>query len=78
MVWDGHSDPMFLLHCPVCGQRELRSTRSLTSFTSTPHGIEIAMGCSRCGSIVRTLTGARAAGPRPATSRTPAGAGVAA
>jgi hypothetical protein len=71
---------MFLLHCPVCGQRELRSTRALSSFTNTSCGIEIAMGCSRCGSVVRTLTGARSAAPvrRSPDAPAPTGAGVAA
>ena len=55
-----HADHMFLLHCPACGQRELRSTRALSSFANTAHGIELAMRCSRCGTSVHTLTGARA------------------
>jgi uncharacterized Zn finger protein len=70
---------MFLLHCPACGQRELRSTRAISSFVNTPLGIEIAMGCSRCGSVVRTLIGARAATPsRRSPDAAPNGAGVAA
>ena len=51
---------MFLLHCPSCGQRELRSVHALSSFANTDHGIELTMSCSRCGASVHTLTGARA------------------
>jgi hypothetical protein len=51
---------MFLLHCPACGQRELRSVHALSSFANTDHGIELSMSCSRCGASVHTLTGARA------------------
>lgn len=69
---------MFLLHCPACGQRELRSTRSLTSFTSTAHGIEFSMKCTGCGSLVHTLTGARAGTAEPRTIIGPAPAGAAA
>ncbi|HKY66409.1 MAG TPA: hypothetical protein VJM49_08575, partial [Acidimicrobiales bacterium] len=74
---------MFLFQCPACGQRELRSTRSLSSFTSTARGIELAIACSRCGTTVRTVTGARVAAPAtplaPSTAPAPAvGAGVAA
>ena len=75
---------MFLVHCPACGQRELRSTRALSSFSSTARGIEIAMACSRCGVTVHTLTGVRATAPAPVPSAVtaavpaPAGAGVAA
>jgi len=64
------ADGMFLLHCPACGQRELRSTRALSSFTNTSRGVEVAIGCSRCGSVVRTLTGARARASSPRSSAT--------
>ena len=80
-----HAGRMFLLHCPACGQRELRSTRALSSFTNTAHGIELAAECSRCGSTVRMMTGARAAAPGPRlaspsepASPAPVGDGVAA
>lgn len=67
---------MFLLHCPACGQRELRSIRSLSSFANTASGVELAMSCSSCGTSVHTLTGARAGAvehrspvaPTPATT----------
>ena len=52
---------MFLLECPSCGQRELRSVHALSSFANTSSGIEHTMSCSRCGASVHTLTGARAA-----------------
>jgi hypothetical protein len=48
---------MFLVHCPVCGRRELRSPRSLTHFANTARGIELAVRCSTCGSKVRMVTG---------------------
>jgi len=77
-----HAGRMFLVYCPACGQRELRSTRALSSFTTTAHGIELAVDCSRCGATVRLLTGARAAAPAPRvaspSSPAPVGAGVAA
>jgi hypothetical protein len=63
---------MFLLHCPACGQRELRSSRSLTSFSSTAHGIELTMKCTRCDALVHTLTGARAGTAVPRTFATAA------
>lgn len=72
---------MFLVHCPACGQRELRSTRAFSSFRSTHHGVEIAVGCSRCGTEAHLLTGAAAAAtavaaiaPSAATSETGAAA----
>jgi hypothetical protein len=76
MHFGRHAESMFLLHCPACGQRELRSTRSLASFTTTAHGIELTMKCTRCDSLVHTLTGARAgtAGPRTTVGPAPAGA----
>jgi hypothetical protein len=73
-----HIDHMFLLECPACGQRELRSTRSLSSFANTDHGIELAMSCSRCGTSVHTLTGARAGSVEQRSAATPAPAGAAA
>lgn len=77
-----HPGYMFLVECPACGQRELRSTRSLSSFTTTAHGIELAVACSRCGATVRTVTGAHAAAPAtpltPSTTPAVVGAGVAA
>jgi hypothetical protein len=74
---------MFLLECPSCGQRELRSTRSLSSFANTANGIELAMSCSRCGTSVHTLTGARAGSvshraATPVAAPAPAPAGAAA
>ena len=56
-----HAEPMFLLHCTACGQRELRGAHGLTSFSNTVHGIEYAMDCTRCGATVRMITGARVA-----------------
>jgi uncharacterized Zn finger protein len=69
---------MFLLHCPACGQRELRSTRSLASFTNTAHGIELTMKCTQCGSLVHTVTGAHAGRTESRSSTPPAPAGAAA
>jgi len=71
-----HAVHMFLLHCPACGQRELRGVHGLSSFSNTDHGIELTMSCSRCGTAVHTLTGARAGAverhapvaPTPATT----------
>ena len=60
---------MFLVQCPACGQRDLRSARAFSSFHSTDRGIEITVGCSRCGTEVHVLTGAGAAvAPVAATS----------
>jgi hypothetical protein len=69
---------MFLLHCPACGQRELRSTRALSSFTTTARGIELTMKCTRCASLVHTLTGARAGAADTHSTVGPAPAGAAA
>ena len=73
-----HPGLMFLLHCPACGQRELRSTRALSSFTNTSRGIEVAVACSHCGAEVHLVTGARAAAPGRRAPQTPAPADAAA
>jgi uncharacterized Zn finger protein len=78
MHFGRHAESMFLLHCPACGQRELRSTRALSSFSSTPHGIELTMKCTGCGSLVHTVTGARAGRTETHSSTPPARAGAAA
>jgi uncharacterized Zn finger protein len=69
---------MFLLHCPACGQRELRSTRALSSFTNTAHGIKLTMTCTQCGSLVHTVTGARGGRTESHSSIRPGPAGAAA
>ncbi|HEX6165967.1 MAG TPA: hypothetical protein VFZ30_04235 [Acidimicrobiales bacterium] len=48
---------MFLVDCPACRLRELRGARSLLGFANTAHGVEWAIACSRCGMVVRSLTG---------------------
>ena len=68
---------MFLLECPACGQRELRSVHALSSFANTDHGIELTMGCTRCGASVHTLTGARALRPEVRAEPAPAAPAVA-
>lgn len=73
-----HAEHMFLLDCPACGQRELRSSRALASFTTTAHGIEIVIGCTRCGAEVHLVTGACAAAPGRRTPQAPAPADAAA
>ncbi len=55
-----HSDGMFLVHCPACGRRELRDTRSLLAFANTARGIEMRVACAACGAEVRMTTGRRA------------------
>lgn len=57
---------MFLVHCPACGRRELRGTRSLVDFAPTDRGIELALVCTCCGTEVRMLTGRHVAARPPA------------
>ncbi len=75
-----HAEHMFLLQCPACGQRELRSTSALSSFANTARGIEMVIGCSRCGTAVHTITGVRAGAPTVgcAASTVPSPTGAAA
>lgn len=54
---------MFLVDCPTCGHRELRSFSALLGVTNEEHGIVLAFACSSCGATVRSVTGRSAARP---------------
>lgn len=57
---------MFLVDCPSCGRRELRSPRALLNLANTARGIEIAAPCGQCGAVVHTITGRAAGSTAPA------------
>ena len=56
-------EPMFLVDCPVCGHRELRSARALLDLANTPDGVVYTIACHRCGTAARTVTGRLATRP---------------
>lgn len=57
---------MFVVDCPACGQRELRSVHAVTGASNTSRGIELALTCSNCGAALRFVTGRQLDG-RPVT-----------
>jgi DNA-directed RNA polymerase subunit RPC12/RpoP len=59
---------MFLVDCPTCRHRELRSFSALLGVTNDERGIVLAFECSNCGSTVRSVTG-RPGAVSPSTSR---------
>jgi hypothetical protein len=87
MLRDRHDEPMFLVHCSACGQRELRGIQAISGLANTSRGIELATTCTNCGAEVRLLTGRAVAGapttmparpaPRVALVRSNGGAGPA-
>jgi DNA-directed RNA polymerase subunit RPC12/RpoP len=71
----GHDGLMFVVECPRCGQRELRSIHAINGLSNTVRGIELALTCSNCGTDVRLITGRQAAGSPATLAAAPAGAG---
>ncbi len=61
------AERMFLVHCPTCGHRELRSFSALLGVTNEEHGIVLTFGCSNCGATVRSVTGRSAVPPAAAS-----------
>jgi hypothetical protein len=59
---DGHDALMFVVECPRCGQRELRSIHAINGLANTSRGIELALTCGNCGAEVRLVTGRQVAG----------------
>ena len=51
------ADCMFLVDCPTCSHRELRSFSALLAVANDERGIVLTFECSHCGSTVRSVTG---------------------
>lgn len=62
---------MFLVDCPTCSHRELRSFSGLLGVTNDERGIVLTFECNSCGSTVRSVTG-RTGAVTPTTRRTAA------
>lgn len=58
---------MFLVDCPTCSHRELRSFSALRGVTNHERGIVLTFECSNCSASVRSVTG-RAGAVASATS----------
>jgi DNA-directed RNA polymerase subunit RPC12/RpoP len=69
-----HHALMFVVECPRCGQRELRSIHAINGLSNTVLGIELALTCSNCGTDVRLITGRQAAGSPVTLAARPTGA----
>jgi DNA-directed RNA polymerase subunit RPC12/RpoP len=52
---------MFLVDCPTCSHRELRSFSALLAVANDERGIVLTFECTHCGSTVRSVTGRAAA-----------------
>jgi uncharacterized Zn finger protein len=74
MLWRGHDGCMFVVHCPACGQHELRSIHALTGLANTTRGIELTVTCSNCGAHVRVVTGRKVTDGPVALAAAPTGA----
>jgi DNA-directed RNA polymerase subunit RPC12/RpoP len=48
---------MFLVDCPTCSHRELRSFSALLAVANDERGIVLTFECSHCGSTVDSVTG---------------------
>jgi hypothetical protein len=66
--------PMFDVHCPVCGHRELRSIHAIEGIANTPRGIEVTISCTGCQARLRLITGRRVAVGSMTLAAAPTGA----